>query len=356
MWTDLVKSTRFGLLVALTCAAGPGFASDDPPATSSFHQAILDTGNWILSRVGSDYEMDPELVAEVPTPEEWPEFWNRLEQSLNGDSLEDLAWIRPEAERVLDMLEQTPAARPFADWLRQRVDYAQVADAMLRNTAGTPLRLRPIAPPPRTAPGRRATILPPPLPPKPASPAVEVGKLSARLNRAIQNRLAWQSRLAGRPVPPQAKLLMPRLKSVFREEGVPEPLAWIAEVESSHDPDARSPAGAVGLFQLMPETAKRFGLRLWPTDERKDPEKSARAAAKYLKVLHGRFNSWPLAVAAYNAGEGKVDRAIQRNGLRDFETVASALPVETRMYTPKVSATLFLREKTAIEDLPPPLP
>ena len=86
----------------------------------------------------------------------------------------------------------------------------------------------------------------------------------------------------------------------------------MAEVESSLNPAARSPVGALGLFQLMPATARRFGLHTGFFDERKNPEKSARAAAQYLKFLYHTMGSWPLALAAYNAGEGRVGKLVKR--------------------------------------------
>jgi membrane-bound lytic murein transglycosylase D len=149
--------------------------------------------------------------------------------------------------------------------------------------------------------------------------------------------------------------LVPRLKDIFRSEGVPPEWVWIAEVESSMNPKARSPVGARGLFQFMPATAERFGMRVsWP-DERTDPEKSARAAAHYLTLLYKRFDSWPLAIAAYNAGEGRVGRALNATGTSSFAAVAPHLPAETRLYVPKVMATVAARESIADpEQLPAP--
>jgi soluble lytic murein transglycosylase-like protein len=144
-----------------------------------------------------------------------------------------------------------------------------------------------------------------------------------------------------------------RLKPVFNAEGVPEELVWVAEVESSFDPEARSSSGAVGLFQFLPTTAEILGLSLEPVDERKLPEKSASAAAKYLKHLYARFRSWPLALAAYNAGEGLVCRLLASRGARTFDEIAEDLPPETQKYVPKIDATLLRREGKPLSLLSP---
>lgn len=134
------------------------------------------------------------------------------------------------------------------------------------------------------------------------------------------------------------------LKDIFRDEGVPHNLVWLAEVESSLNPNAESKVGAVGLFQLMPATAERFGLQLFPVDDRKIPGKSARAAACYLRYLRNEFGCWALALAAYNAGEGRVGRMMKLNNARTFREVAPYLPSETRRYVPRVMAIMALRE------------
>ena len=89
---------------------------------------------------------------------------------------------------------------------------------------------------------------------------------------------------------------MPQLKKIFINERIPPELVWMAEVQSSFDPNARSPAGAAGLFQLMPATARTLNLSTWPRDERLQPEKNARAAARYLRALYGRYGDWPLTM------------------------------------------------------------
>jgi hypothetical protein len=115
----------------------------------------------------------------------------------------------------------------------------------------------------------------------------------------------------------------------------------VARVESGFQARALSPKGALGMWQFMPETGRRFGLRVDDgADERLDPGRSSVAAARYLGYLHGLFGDWKLALAGYNAGEQRVRRAIEQTGTRDFDELArrGALPRETRQYVPKVLA------------------
>jgi hypothetical protein len=155
-------------------------------------------------------------------------------------------------------------------------------------------------------------------------------------------------------LPPGAREYVARLKPIFLVEGVPSELVWLAEVESEFDTLARSSIGAVGLFQLMPETARSLGLALAPWDQRFQPEKNARAAARYLKFLHSLFHDWRLAVAAYNGGEGLVGRLLEKRGAHNYDEIAAELPAETQIYVRKVEATILRREGIALEDVKPP--
>ena len=101
----------------------------------------------------------------------------------------------------------------------------------------------------------------------------------------------------------------------------------------------------------MEPTAKELGLSTWLPDERTDPEKSARAAARLLQRLHAKFGDWPLALAAYNAGAGRVQRALAKQEAKTFAAIANSLSAETRMYVPKVLATLQVRAGVAPEKL-----
>jgi membrane-bound lytic murein transglycosylase D len=138
---------------------------------------------------------------------------------------------------------------------------------------------------------------------------------------------------------------IPMIERVFAEEGLPRDLAWIAFIESSFLPQARSPRSAQGIWQFMPRTGRQYGLKSnGIVDERSDPEKATRAAARYLTYLHELFGDWYLVMAAYNAGEGKILRAMDRTGARDFWHLAStsAIRRQTKMYVPAYLASVLI--------------
>jgi hypothetical protein len=137
-------------------------------------------------------------------------------------------------------------------------------------------------------------------------------------------------------------LLRPILDPILHDSGVPVDVAALVLVESGGRSTALSSKGALGLWQFMPATARRYGLVVTPAlDERIDVVKSTRAAAHYLRDLYLQFGDWKLAFAAYNAGEGTVQRAMG-HGTRDFETLSRRLPQETRNYVPAVLSAVHL--------------
>jgi membrane-bound lytic murein transglycosylase D len=144
----------------------------------------------------------------------------------------------------------------------------------------------------------------------------------------------------------------------LRAEGVPEELANLVFVESGFNMHARSVARAVGPWQFIRGTAKIFGLKMTPyVDQRRDPELATRAAARYLRRLYGMFDgSWPLAIAAYNSGEGTVKRAIRSQGTEDFWSLK--LPRETQEYVPQFLAVMEISSNPERYgfDLPPNSP
>jgi len=132
---------------------------------------------------------------------------------------------------------------------------------------------------------------------------------------------------------------------IMQEQGLPKEFFYLAMIESGFSNQAASSARATGTWQFMSATAKLFGMRInyW-LDERKDPVKSTVAASRYLKHLYARFGDWYLAMAAYNAGPGTVNRSIRKSKTRDFWKISKTrfLPKETKNYVPKMLAALIL--------------
>jgi Transglycosylase SLT domain len=138
-----------------------------------------------------------------------------------------------------------------------------------------------------------------------------------------------------------------RIARIFERHGVPLDLINLAIVESRFKPNARSNAGAVGIWQFMPHTASEFGLNMRKNDERQDPIRSSVAAARYLRSLFSRLGDWWLALAAYNSGLGRIQRLIDETGHSDFWRLARAgkLPEETARFVPRfIAITMILND------------
>lgn len=150
----------------------------------------------------------------------------------------------------------------------------------------------------------------------------------------------------------RSEMYLPMMKKTFREKGLPEDLTYLALIESGFNNKAYSRAKATGQWQFMRGTGKRYGLKIdrW-VDERRDPEKATEAAAEYLGDLYAMFNDWHLAAAGYNAGEGKIGRAIKKYDTNDFWQLSQSkykyLRRETKDYVPKLIAAAMIAKEPA---------
>src|SRR5437764_5065715 len=152
------------------------------------------------------------------------------------------------------------------------------------------------------------------------------------------------------------------ISRIFKEEGVPQDLIYLAQAESGFHPLALSRAGARGMWQFMASRANGYGLqRSWWIDERQDPEKATRAAARHLKDLYNQFGDWYLAIAAYNSGPGNVQQAVRRTGYADFWELykRNVLPKETKNYVPIILAFTVMAKNPGqygLDKIQPALP
>ncbi|MDB6027470.1 MAG: Lytic transglycosylase catalytic [Verrucomicrobiales bacterium] len=299
---------------ALICASA--FAEDATiDATQSLQSVgeLLEENAALLDAAGVDVEQAKKIIVD-------------LDKTFQGTYVYDLGAMRENAKVLIPLLQQNELTSDYALWLQSRLDYFEVAEQLRKQAARTTNTVRP--------------------------PAVHLPDPSPKTQRD-----AWITVTKERPMPPLAQQHVPALKRIFISEKVPPQLVWVAEVESSFNSKARSPAGAAGLFQLMPATARNLDLSTGVFgfgDERLNTEKSGRAAARYLRQLHKRFGNWPLALAAYNAGEGRVAELLKKHKAHTFEAIANRLPAETQMYVPKVEAIMRKREGVAFADLKTP--
>ena len=309
---------------AVVMAPAQTVAPGNPAAGGGGDDMELDLGQVMdAARQWATNNLDDDVVRALSQvdQEQVRDFLQNFQAYLQGDAVLDVGQLKVAAATVLPLLDAHEETKPYAAWLRERLDYFAVAEELKAAT--------PVPPPP--APGK-------PSPPRP-NPTYQTQKK------------VWVREVSARPWPKGAAALVPQLKQIFAAEGVPAPLVWVAEVESGFDRRAMSPAGAAGLFQLMPATAKQYGLSLWPWDQRRQPEPEAHAAAKYLRELHREFGDWRLALAAYNCGSGNVRRLLKRYDTKSFERIAPHLPAETQLYVPKIAATIEHREGVELAGL-----
>jgi membrane-bound lytic murein transglycosylase D len=328
---------------SLTLAPAVLVAQPAPvPAPATTEPALPTTDELFqLGQQLFDQLAPPEIKAqyEFPSRQQWDEFAARLQKALEGDDLAALADYAPQARAALPALQLFPDYADYADWLTARLDELEAAEQIV--TPKPAPTVSPPAPKPQPAP----------LPPKPAA---SIETQNSRIENSLPHYDLFLARARATPAPGRAAALLPVLRAAFIAEGVPPELVWLAEAESTFNPGARSPVGARGLYQLMPETARGLGLSTFLPDDRTDPKKSARAAARLLRANYEKFGSWPLALAAYNAGAGRVTRLLEKTSTKTYAGIASALPAETRLYVPKVCALVATRAGVSPEKIPAP--
>ena len=169
--------------------------------------------------------------------------------------------------------------------------------------------------------------------------------LNEKVKRALQYfTQAWRGRRVMQIWLQRSRRYEKLIKSILRQEGVPEELFYLAMIESGFNPHARSYARAVGIWQFIASTARAYGLRFsWWFDERRDPVKATRAAAHLLKDLYQLFGDWYLAMAGYNYSPGKIQRRLVRQGVDDYWSL-SRLPRQTRNYIPTFIAAATIAQ------------
>ncbi len=305
-----MKTITSALAIALLCSGLclPARAQEQlDPA-----ELLRDAGDWLTENI-DDSVFDTLGVDQFRVRQ----FLHDLHRSLQGNYVYDLAALRDTAIQLQPILERYEETQPYAAWLKAHLvdfDVSQKLREQISATVTNKLRL------------------PPPSP---------------QLQRTV-----WVRAIDTKSAPPGANSQLARLKQIFAEEKMPRELVWLAEVESSFDPHAQSPAGAAGLFQLMPATARSLDLDVGLfNDERLQPEKNGRAAARYLRELHQRFGDWRLALAAYNCGPTRVADLLKKHRAKTYDAISPYLPVETQMYVPKVEATLRKREGVKLTSL-----
>jgi membrane-bound lytic murein transglycosylase D len=311
--TRIVKTTCTILILLLLSVSA--FAQKKAAQAQDDGLQLPSLDEWMKDNIDPDAlrvlnQLDEERTRRI---------FSELQQAMNGTNIYQLGTLRETAAQLLPVLQKFEETAPYAAWLQTHLDYLEVSQEFQREMkTGTPKSGAP-------------WLLP--------GPALK------------SQRQVWVRTLDKRPWPALAQNYVPQLKQIFISERMPPELVWVAEVESSFNAVARSPVGAAGMFQLMPQTARDEQLSLWPRDERLQPEKSARAAARYLRALHTHYGDWQLALAAYNAGERRVDKLLKEQSAHSFEAIARCLPAETQMYVPKVEATVRKREGKELDAL-----
>ncbi|MBC7367859.1 MAG: lytic transglycosylase domain-containing protein [Undibacterium sp.] len=341
----LLLLTLAPAFLAAQPAATPATPATPPPAqpAPAATDDLFQLGQQLFDQLAP-----PEIKAQYdfPSKQRWDEFAARLQKAFESDDLRALAEYAPQARLALPALQLFPEYSDYADWLKTRLDELEAAEQIVAPKPTPPTPKPPSTP---TAPSAQKSSVPI------ENRVTERSDSSAsKIENSLPHYDLFLARARASAAPSRAAALLPLLRAAFIAEGIPPELVWLAEAESTFNPSARSPVGARGLYQLMPDTAKELGLSTFLPDDRTDPEKSARAAARLLRANYEKFGSWPLALAAYNAGAGRVTRLLEKTSTKTYAGIAAALPAETRLYVPKVCALVAVRGGMTPENIPAP--
>lgn len=310
----------FSLMLAAGCVA----------ATAAWAQFDLDfdaisaTGQALFDRFASD-EMKENY--QIASGDELRSMAQTYLAAFASENLSEVAALRDMAASYVGREQASGVTTALGQWLQLHMPDFTVA-TVLHNQAQ-----------------QRKASTPPGIAPKPTVP------------ESTTAVAVYKQQYGGKTLSERAQKWSPLVRQVFVREGLPEELIWQAEVESSWNPAARSPVGAVGLFQFMAPTAREMGLKTENPDERLDALLNAAAAARYLRQLHGRFHDWKLVLAAYNCGGGRVNKLRRESGKGDaatFDDIYPRLPSETKLYVPKIDALVQLRTGKSLDALPAP--
>jgi membrane-bound lytic murein transglycosylase D len=300
----------------------------------------------------------PPKVPRATLPEDAvkPVINERLRRSIAGGATVDDLNAGGDDPELLALQRAERQLFPNAAWGRRGDDLGDLPSplgSMGPNVSASGLPLGPPSDarqaPPVPEPWPRGLSLPN-IPVQLEQRTLEYVKFYRDSERGRQLAESW-ARKAGRYVP--------AIQAELARAGLPTDLVWMSLIESGHNPTIRSPAGAAGLWQFIPDTARCYGLTVdrW-VDERLDPLRSTQAAAIYLSDLKSRFGTWELAMAAYNMGHGGLSRSVRRYNTNDFWRLVrleAALPWETALYVPKIMAIAIVmknRRAFGLGDVP----
>jgi membrane-bound lytic murein transglycosylase D len=329
-------------------------ALDQPPQLESYLFA-RESPN-LIERTIAQPPRPMEVDARIARAEDHFEAGKRLYQN------EDMAGARTEFDLAIGLLISAPENLPDRPRLERKLD--QLVDTIYRYdleglgaAGGQPEVVYDRSP--------LAGILDMTFPTDPnLRPKVReelnatVSQLPLEENDAVLGYIHYFSSPRGRKILiaglRRAGRYRPLIQRILDEEGVPQELIYLAQIESGFLPRARSNKKAVGMWQFVQFRGREYGLNQSPTtDDRMDPEQATRAAARHLRDLYASFGDWYLAMAAYNCGPGCVDRAVQRTGFADFWELRNhkVLPKDTDNYVPVILAITIMAKNPKDYDL-----